>query len=122
LNIRHNPAERLFHTKNKTSEFIVDDTQIKVGSSEYVWLWEDIESKTRNILGISIFKGRNNMFVVAERFLSNVIKEYGEHPVSKDGGTWYPSPQGMQQILEDKSSSSYSFLENSIIIERTIQY
>jgi len=91
LNIRHNPAERLFHTKNKTSEFIVDDTQIKVGSSEYVWLWEDIESKTRNILGISIFKGRNNMFVVAERFLSNVIKEYGEHPVSKDGGTWIPS-------------------------------
>jgi transposase-like protein len=67
LNIRHNPAERLFHTKTKTSEFIVDDTQIKV-ISEYIWLWEDIESKTRNILGISIFKGRNNMFVVAERF------------------------------------------------------
>ncbi len=30
---------------------------------------------------------------VAERFLSNIVKEYGEHPVStKDGGrgTWYP--------------------------------
>jgi putative transposase len=27
---------------------------------------------------------------VAERFLSNVVKEYGEHSVSTDGGTWYP--------------------------------
>jgi hypothetical protein len=27
----------------------------------------------------------------------------------------------MQQVLEDKSSSSYSTLEKSIIIERTIQ-
>jgi putative transposase len=26
---------------------------------------------------------------VAERFLSNVVNEYGEHPVSTDGGTWY---------------------------------
>ena len=27
---------------------------------------------------------------VAERFLSNVVNEYGQHPVSTDGGTWYP--------------------------------
>jgi len=27
---------------------------------------------------------------VAKRFLSNVVKDYGEHPVSTDGGTWYP--------------------------------
>src|SRR5947208_12458164 len=30
------------------------------------------------------------MFVVAERFLDGVTKEYGRHPVSTDGGTWYP--------------------------------
>ncbi len=30
---------------------------------------------------MSISKERN-MFVVAEHFLSNAIKEYGEHPVS----------------------------------------
>jgi len=27
---------------------------------------------------------------VAERFLSNIVGEYGTHPVSTDGGTWYP--------------------------------
>ncbi len=27
---------------------------------------------------------------VAERLLSNIVEEYGEHPVSTDGGTWYP--------------------------------
>ncbi len=30
--------------------------------------------------------------VVAERFLSNVVDEYGIHSVlTSDGGTWYPS-------------------------------
>ena len=27
---------------------------------------------------------------VAERFLLDVVKEYGEHLVFTDGGTWYP--------------------------------
>jgi putative transposase len=27
---------------------------------------------------------------VAERFILNLVKRYGEHPVSTDGGTWYP--------------------------------
>ena len=27
---------------------------------------------------------------VAERLLSNLVKDYGDHPVSTDGGTWYP--------------------------------
>jgi putative transposase len=91
LDTRYKPAERLFHTKTKISEFIIDETQIKV-ISEYIWLWVAIESKTnKNILGISISKERNIFVVVAERFLSNVIKEYGEHPVSTDGDTWYPS-------------------------------
>jgi putative transposase len=84
---KYKPAERLFHTKTKTSEFIIDEIQIKVGS-EIIWLWVAIESKTKNILAISISKERN-MIVVAERFLFNVIKEYGEHPVSTDGDTWY---------------------------------
>jgi putative transposase len=54
---------------------------------------------------------------VAERFLSNVIKEYGEHPVSTDGGTWYP--QACQFLkLNHHIHSPY---EKSII-ERTIQY
>jgi putative transposase len=27
---------------------------------------------------------------VAERFLDNIVKIYGKHCVSTDGGTWYP--------------------------------
>ncbi len=27
---------------------------------------------------------------VAEHFLSDVVNEYGQYPVSTDGGTWYP--------------------------------
>ena len=53
-----------------------------------IWLWVGIESETKNIVAISISKERN-MFV-AERFLDDVTKEYGKHPVSTDGGTWYP--------------------------------
>jgi putative transposase len=31
-----------------------------------------------------------NMFVAIERFILDVVKEHGEHPVSTDSGTWYP--------------------------------
>ena len=27
---------------------------------------------------------------VAEQFLSSLVQEYGKHPVSTNGGTWYP--------------------------------
>jgi putative transposase len=59
------------------------------------------------------------MFVVAERFLDGVTKEYDKHPVSTDGGTWYP-PQACQFLkLQHHIHSAY---EKSIVIERTIQY
>ena len=95
--------ERLFHSKTKISEFIIDETQIKVGS-EYIWLWVAIECETKNIIGISISKERN-MFVVAERFLSNVIKDYGEHPVSTDMEA-LGTPTSMQ-VFETETSSSF---------------
>jgi putative transposase len=38
---------------------------------------------------MSISKERN--IFVAERFLSSIVDEYGQHTVStKDGSTWYP--------------------------------
>jgi len=80
--------KRLFFRKTKINEFVVDETQIKVGS-ELIWLWVAIEPKDKEILSITISKERN-MFVVAERFLSYIVKEYGQHSVSTDGGTWYP--------------------------------
>ena len=106
--------KRLFFRKIKISEFIIDETQIKVGA-EYIWLWIAIEPKDKEILSITISKERN-MFV-AERFLSNLLKEYGKHPVSTDGGTWYPQACRFLKI----NHHLHSTLEKSVI-ERTIQY
>ena len=110
---RYKP-ERLFFRKIMISEFVVDETQIKVGS-EYIWLWIAMESETKNIVGINISKERN-MFV-AERFLYNVTKKYGEYPISTDRGTWYPQACRFLKLNHHIHNS----FEKSII-ERTIQY
>lgn len=59
------------------------------------------------------------MFVVAERFMSNIIDEYGEHPFSTaddGGGTWHP-PQQACQFLKLSHHIHFPY-EKSIIIER----
>ena len=106
--------ERLFYHKIKIAEFIVDEAQIKIGS-ELIWLWVGIESETKNIVAINISKERN-MFV-AERFLDELTKEYGRHPVSTDGGTWYPQACKFLKLQHHLHSS----FEKSLV-ERTIQY
>jgi putative transposase len=100
--------------KIRITEFIIDETIIKVGS-EYIWLWIAIRNDNREILQISISKERN-MFV-AERFILNLVKRYGEHPVSTDGGTWYPQACRFLKL----SHHIHSPYEKSII-ERTVQY
>jgi putative transposase len=106
--------EMLSSRKICITEFIIDETIIKVGS-EYIWLWIAIENDSREILQISISKKRN-MFV-AERFILNLVKRYGEHPVSTDGGTWYPQACRFLKL----SHHIHSSYEKSII-ERTVQY
>ena len=106
--------QKLSSEKKKVSEYVIDETVIKVGP-EYVWIWVAIEAENKEILGMSISKERN-MFVT-ERFLSNIVVKYGEHPVSTDGGTWYPQACKFLK-LNHHIHSSY---EKSII-ERTIQY
>ncbi|MDQ6723488.1 MAG: hypothetical protein M3Z01_04400 [Thermoproteota archaeon] len=56
------------------------------------------------------------MFIVApERFLSGIVKQYGEHPISTDGDTWY------LQDCKFENESPYSFLfRKKSIIERTM--
>ena len=100
--------------RKKISEYIVDETILQVGP-EYIWLWITIEPKNREILALTISKERN-MFI-AERFLSGVVRDYGNHPVSTDGGTWYPMAC---QFLKLKHPV-HSPLEKSLI-ERTMQY
>ena len=101
--------------KRKILEYIVDETILKVGS-EYVWLWVAIEPKNRQILALSISKERN--MLIAERFLSTIVRDYGKHPVSTDGGgTWYPQACRFLKIRHHLHSP----LEKSLI-ERTMQY
>jgi transposase-like protein len=55
--------------------------------------------------------------LIAERFLSDIVRNYGKHLVSTDGGSWYP--QACRFLgLEHHIHSSF---EKSLI-ERTMQY
>ncbi|MDN5847786.1 MAG: hypothetical protein L0H53_16095 [Candidatus Nitrosocosmicus sp.] len=56
------------------------------------------------------------MFVV-ERFLSNIVRNHGTHPVSTDGCTWYP----MACRFFGLDHHLHSSFEKSIN-ERTMQY
>lgn len=56
--------------------------------------------------------------LVAERFMSDLIKGHGRHPVSTDrGGTWYPMACKFLKLKHH----FHSPLEKSLI-ERTMQY
>ncbi len=106
--------QRISTKRKRISEFIVDETAIKVGS-KLIWLWVAIEPKNREILALSISKERN-MFV-AEKFITGLVKVYGKHPISTDGGTWYPQACRFLKLNHHIHSS----LEKSLI-ERTMQY
>ena len=100
-----NTSQRKYLAKEKKSnEFIIDETQIKVGS-QYISGsgLQSIEPKHRQILQIdflSIFRliylSSERTMLVAERFIiASLINKLGKCPVSTDGGTWYP-PQACQ--------------------------
>ncbi len=106
--------EKISSRKKKISEYIIDETIIKVGQ-EHIWVWVAIEPKDKEIVGISISK-EQNMFV-AERFISDVVEEYGKHPISTDGGSWYPQACKFLNLNHHIHPS----FEKSLI-ERTMQY
>ena len=54
---------------------------------------------------------------VAEKFLSKITIEYSKHPVSTDGGTWYPQACKFLKLPHHLHSS----LEKSLI-EGAMQY
>jgi putative transposase len=56
--------------------------------------------------------------LVAEQFIqSSLIRKYGKHNISTDGGTWYPQACKFLNVKRHTHSS----IEKSFI-ERTIQY
>ena len=104
------------HIKNKKiQEYTIDETVIKAGSSELIWLWIVIEPINKEILSFYISKKRN--ISIAKRFLSYVVNKYGKHQVSSDGGTWYPQACRFLKL----NHHLHSAYEKSII-ERTMQY
>lgn len=106
--------KRILTKRKKIDEFIIDETLIRI-NSRYVWLWVAIEPKNKQILHIDISFDRT--MLVAERFIASLINTYGKHPVSTDGGTWYPQACRFLKLNHHLHSS----FEKSII-ERTIQY
>ena len=112
---RYKPSKISQKRKKVSSEFIIDETLLKV-RNEFVWLWIAIEPIDKIILGIRISFERT--MLVAERFLQELVRKYGKHPVSTDGGTWYPQACKFLNMNNHHLHSSY---EKSMI-ERTIQY
>jgi putative transposase len=100
--------------KTRITAFIIDETQIQIGSSE-AWLWVAVEPIHRMILGVYLSRHRN--ILVAEAFLKSLTKLYGRHMVYSDGGTWYPeacNSLGLKHILHSPFKKS--------IIERSMEY
>ena len=55
--VQHYRPEKIFYSRRKISEFIVDETQIKIGK-DYFWIWVALESDNKTIVGIYIFLSR----------------------------------------------------------------
>jgi putative transposase len=112
---RYRP-KRIIYKRRKVSEFIIDETQIRAGN-KYFWIWiAAIEPTDRCILDVYLSVERN-MFVV-EKFLNSLIRDYGKHTLSTDGGTWYPLYACKLLKVKHHLHSTY---EKSII-ERTMKY
>ena len=68
----------------------------------------------------SVYQKSEICLLYAERFLSSIVNEYGEHSISTDGGTWYP--QACQFLKLGHHIHSFVYKDEKSIIERTMQY
>ena len=57
--------KRIIYKRRKVSEFIIDETQIRVGNKHF-WIWIAIEPTEKSILDVYL-SAQRNMFVV-EKF------------------------------------------------------
>jgi putative transposase len=112
--IQHYRPMKILQKRRKVSEFIIDETLLKIGN-QYAWIWVAAEPTDRVILDIRISFERT--ILVAEKFIKDLIKKYGKHPLSTDGGTWYSQACRFVKMKHHLHSS----YEKSVI-ERTIQY
>jgi transposase-like protein len=62
--------------KSRITAFVIDETEIQIGSDE-AWLWvAAVEPVHKQILGVYISRHRN--MLIAEVFLQSLIKLYGK--------------------------------------------
>jgi putative transposase len=113
--------ERLFYRRTKISKFIVDETQIKIVGSKYIWLWIAIEPENRKIVGLRISKERN-MFVIAERFLSDIVYKHGKYPISTEMEVLGIHHKHVGFWKLNHHIHSFVYKDEKSIIERTMQY
>ncbi len=100
----------------KIQEYVIDEIALKAGS-ELIWIWVIIEPTDKQIRSFHI-KRTKNMFVIAERILSDVLDKYGKHQVSSDdGNTWY-----LQACKSLKLNHHLHSHYKKSLIERTMQY
>ena len=81
--------KKILQKRNKIQEFIVDETLIKV-SNDYVWVWVVAIEPLDKVILDDIRISFERTMLVAEQFLKGLVKKYGKHSISTDGGTWYP--------------------------------
>ena len=71
--IQHYKPTKIWQKRTKISQFIIDETVIRVVGREIVWLeWVAIEPKSKSILDMRISLERS--MLVAEQFLKELIK------------------------------------------------
>jgi putative transposase len=81
--------KKILQKKRRVSEFIIDETLLKVGELCLALGCNQLPTDTIIVLSISISIERN--MLVAEQFIQRLATEYGKHPVRTDGsGAWYP--------------------------------
>jgi transposase-like protein len=82
LDIEEYNPKHIYPNKRKSemTAFIVDGTQIQIGSNQ-AWLWVATEPIHKRILGLYISRHRN---ILVETFMWSLIKLYGKHIVYTD--------------------------------------
>ena len=93
--------------KRMISEYIIDETLIKVGS-HYIWLWVAIEPKNKQILALTISIERN--MLIAEKFISGLVKIQDTWKTFGFNKWWNILPSSLH-VLKPRSPHSFQLRE-----------
>ena len=104
---KYNP-QKVSNKRKKINEFIIDETQLKVGS-KYVWLWVAIEPKTSKS-SILIYPLKEQCFV-AECFIASLINNFGKYLFQHQTTVWSMVSTSSMPVFESRSPYLFSIGE-----------